>query len=135
MSKLKVLIVEDEIIIAWNLKQTLELWENEVLPIAASAEKAVEQARTGAPDLILMDMALKGNKTGIDAAMDIRQFSQVPIIFLTGNTHLASDPRVQAARAQGMYAKPPSERQLREMLEIGRRKGGRGSGLLVVSEN
>ena len=125
MSKLKVLIVEDEIIIAWNLKQTLELWEIEVLPIAASAEKAVEQARTGAPDLILMDMVLKGDKTGINAAMEIRRFSQVPIIFLTGNSHLLSDPRIQAAQAQGMYAKPPSEDQLREMLEIARKTRGR----------
>lgn len=124
MNKLRVLIVEDEMIIAWDLKHTLERLENEVLPIAAAAEKAIEQARTGSPDLILMDIALLGEKTGIDAAMEIRHFSQVPVFYLTGNSHLMSDPRIQATHAQGMYAKPPSERQILEMLDIARKMGG-----------
>jgi CheY-like chemotaxis protein len=118
MSKLKVLIVEDEMIIAWNLKRILERMENEVLPIAASAEKAVEQARTGEPDLVLMDIALKGEKTGIDAAMEIRRFSQVPIVYLTGNNQRMSDPLILATRSQGIFTKPPLEPQLREMLDI-----------------
>jgi CheY-like chemotaxis protein len=122
MSKVKVLIVEDEIIVAWDLKQIFERLGSEVLPIAASAEQAVEQTRTGAPDLILMDITLKGDKTGIAAAAEIRQFSQVPIIYLTGNTRLMGDPAIHATLAQGFYAKPHSEPQLREMLKIARKK-------------
>ena len=122
MSKVKVLIVEDEMIVAWDLKATFERLGNEVLPIAAGAEQAVKQTRTEAPDLILMDITLKGTKTGIDAAMEIRQFSQAPIIYLTGNAHLVGDPGIHATLAQGFYVKPHSERQLREMLKIARKK-------------
>ena len=118
MNKLKVLIVEDELIIAWDLKRTIEGLEHEVLSIASSAEAAVDTAKSKDPDMILMDISLKGKRTGIDAAMEIRGFSQASIFFLTGNTHLFDDPAILASRAQGMYAKPPSEAQLREMLEI-----------------
>jgi CheY-like chemotaxis protein len=120
VSKPKVLIVEDEVIIAWSLRRMLESLESEVVSIAANADKAVEEARAAAPDLILMDIALKGKKTGIDAAMEIRRFSRVPIIFLTGNTHLVDDPSITATEAQGMYAKPPTGAQLLEMLAIAR---------------
>ncbi len=118
MAKLKVLIVEDEMIIAWDLKRTIERLEHEVLSIASSADEAVEQAKASGPDLILMDIALKGKKTGIDAAMEIRGFSQATLFYLTGNTHLVGDTTIKATRAHGSYAKPPSESQLREMLEI-----------------
>ena len=124
MIKLKVLIVEDEMIIAWDLKRIIEHLEHEVLSIASSAEVAVDLAKTNGPDLILMDISLRGTRTGIDAAKEIRGFSQVPIFYLTGNSHLLGDPAILASRTQGMYAKPPSESQLREMLEIARVAGG-----------
>jgi CheY-like chemotaxis protein len=57
MSKGGIPSIEDEIIIAWDLKHTFERLDNEVLPITNSAAAAVEQARKGAPDLILMDIA------------------------------------------------------------------------------
>ena len=120
MNKLKVLIVEDEVIIAWDLKRTIEKLEGGVVDIAASADKAVEHARVHAPDLILMDIGLKGQRTGIDAAVEIRSFSKAPIIFLTGNTHLVDDALIESIRAQGLYSKPPSRPQLMEMLNIAR---------------
>jgi DNA-binding NarL/FixJ family response regulator len=112
-----VLIVEDESIIAWDLKRKLERLEAEVVAIADTAETAIAQAKLGSPDLILMDISLKGIKTGIDAAMEIRRFSAASIVYLTGNTHLADDPEVMATRAQGMYSKPPSEAQIKAMLQ------------------
>jgi CheY-like chemotaxis protein len=121
MRKLRVLIVEDETIIAWDLKRTLEALENEVLPIAAAAERAVELARENAPDLILMDVILKGEKSGIDAAREIRTFSQKPIVFLTGNTPILNDSLLRETQAQGVFGKPTSERQLQEMLKTARR--------------
>jgi CheY-like chemotaxis protein len=126
MNGLRVLIVEDEVIIAWDLRETLERLGNEVLPIAAAAGKAVEQARAAAPDLILMDITLRGERTGIDAALEIREFSDVPIFYVTGNSHLLHDLQMIRTHAQGVYAKPPSEDQIQEMLEIARRTGGRG---------
>lgn len=116
MKKLRVLIVEDETIIAWDLRRTIEKLGCEVSSIASDADTAVASARADNPDLILMDITLRGVKTGIDAALEIRRFSAVPLVYLTGNTHLANDPGIVASRAQGMYSKPPSMDQLSQML-------------------
>jgi len=120
MSKPRVLIVEDEIIIAWDLKRTLERLGNDVVAIASTAATAVDIARSSRPDLILMDIILKGSRTGIDAALEIRRFSDVPIVYLTGNAHLMNDPAILASRAQGVFSKPPSEEHLLQMLASAR---------------
>ncbi len=83
MKKLEVLIVEDEIVIARDLKRIVELEGALVVSIAARG---------------------------------IRAFSQAPIVYLTGNDHRVSDACVEERHPQGMYAKPPSEAQVREML-------------------
>ena len=120
MRKPRVLIVEDETIIAWDLRRTIERLGGEVSSVASDADAAVACARADHPDLILMDITLRGSRTGIDAALDIRGFSAVPLVYLTGNTHLANDPEILATRAQGMYSKPPSLEQLRQMLASAR---------------
>jgi CheY-like chemotaxis protein len=114
---MKILIVEDEAIIALNLKRTLESLGHQVLPVAASMEKAVENARNGKPDLILMDILLKGEGTGIDAAYEIRRFSKVPIMFLTGNAFPLTDVEVEETKPCGIYSKPLSMKDLTSMLK------------------
>lgn len=116
MSRPKVLIVEDEGIIAWDLKRRVQRLDAEVIAVVDTADRAVERARADAPDLILMDITLKGEKTGIEAATEIRRFSETAIVYLTGNSHLADDPAVVASRAQGMFSKPPSDAQILAML-------------------
>ncbi|PKL09628.1 MAG: response regulator [Spirochaetae bacterium HGW-Spirochaetae-7] len=123
MKKLRILIVEDETIIAWDLRRTIERLGSEVCSVAADADAAVACARADSPDLILMDIKLRGVRTGIDAALEIRRFSEVPLVYLTGNAHLANDPEIVATRAQGMYSKPPSQDQLIQMLAIARAPG------------
>ncbi len=116
MSRPKVLIVEDEGIIAWDLKRRVQRLDADVIAVVDTADRAVERARADAPDLILMDITLKGEKTGIEAATEIRRFSETAIVYLTGNSHLADDPAVVASRAQGMFSKPPSDAQILKML-------------------
>jgi CheY-like chemotaxis protein len=116
VSRPKVLIVEDEGIIAWDLKRRVQRLDADVIAVVDTADRAVERARADAPDLILMDITLKGEKTGIEAATEIRRFSETAIVYLTGNSHLADDPAVVASRAQGMFSKPPSDAQILKML-------------------
>ncbi len=116
MKKLRVLIVEDETIIALDLKQTLEEMGHDPLPVASTARQAVETARAADPDVILMDIVLKGDRSGIEAAREIRAFCEKPIIFLTGNSHTLSEDLVRDTRAQGVFAKPTTEWQIRNML-------------------
>lgn len=78
-----ILIVEDELIAAESLKLDLERKGYTIAGIADSGEKAVEMARHTRPDLILMDIMLKGHIDGIQASQMIRQDCEVPIIYIT----------------------------------------------------
>jgi DNA-binding NarL/FixJ family response regulator len=81
--KTKILIVEDEIIIAHDLKQILSHENYEVCGIAESYEEAVKIFCREHPQIILCDIYLKGEKTGIDFANKINALNNVPIVFIT----------------------------------------------------
>ena len=115
---MKISVVEDELIIAWNLGLTLERMGHEVLAIVSTAEKAVQQARSENPNLILMDIRLKGAATGIDAAIEIRKYSDVPIVYLTGNEHLLSGEQIAATKPLGVFSKPLTDRNLLKIIEM-----------------
>jgi CheY-like chemotaxis protein len=80
----RLFIVEDQIIVAEDLAQRLERNGFEVAGIASSGHEAVEQIRDVQPDLILMDVRIRGELNGIEVAIIIQSFARVPIIFLTG---------------------------------------------------
>lgn len=88
-----ILIVEDNVIIAEDLKQTLLEAGYNVTGIAMTADAAVKKAGELKPDLIIMDIKLEGDKTGFDAATEIRSFSRVPIIFQSAYTFSAPDKK------------------------------------------
>jgi DNA-binding response OmpR family regulator len=82
--KQHLLIVEDDLVMGMELREFLEEEYEVVSPIPSTGEEAVEAVRTKKPDLVLMDIKLKGDIDGIEASRRIRQFSDIPIIFLTG---------------------------------------------------
>ncbi|MCA1758650.1 MAG: response regulator, partial [Bacteroidales bacterium] len=81
-SKYKILIVEDEILVATDIQESLESLGYTVQGIADTGLKAIEAVENKLPDLILMDINLKGEMTGIEAAKIISKESDVPIIYL-----------------------------------------------------
>ncbi len=90
MNQPKVIIVEDEHIIALDLKLTLMKNGYEVLDIVHSGEKAIEKIQLMKPDLILMDIQLQGELSGIEAAFEINKLNTVNIVFMTGNADLVN---------------------------------------------
>ena len=80
-----ILLVEDNVIVAFDIKQRLQQLGYQVLDIIASGEEAVEAVARQAPSLILMDIFLDGEMDGIEAAQAILRNAQIPIIFLTGH--------------------------------------------------
>lgn len=86
--KKKVLIVEDDLILNLLYESYMEKLNFETEGELVYGKTAVEYARQLNPDLILMDIALEGEMDGIDAMLEIREFSRVPVIYITGN----SDP-------------------------------------------
>ena len=119
MDKPAILIVEDETIIAIDIQTKLRKLNYDVVDIMTSGEEAIELLKTTKPDLILMDIMLRGDMTGIDAAHVINQEYQIPIIFLTAYTDANTVEKVKAVEPAGYLAKPLDDIfELRGMIEI-----------------
>lgn len=84
MAKAKIMIVEDEAIVALNMKSELSDMDYEICKLVTSGEDAVKNVEHEKPDVILMDIILNGKISGIEAAREIRSRHNIPIIFLTG---------------------------------------------------
>lgn len=83
MQNLKVLIVEDDLIIAESLKIMLESMGYEVVAMYTSGRETLENFSPGFADIILMDIQLKGKLDGVDTSIEIRKMSTAPVIFIT----------------------------------------------------
>ena len=83
MNKTNILIVEDEAIVAKDIQQSLKKAGYNVVGVASTGEKAIELANEKKPDLVLMDIMLKGPMSGIEAAEEIRLALNIPVVFLT----------------------------------------------------
>ena len=84
MHVVKLLIVEDQFLIAELLQMNLKLAGYQVCELVGTGEEAIQQAEKERPDFILMDIHLPGKIDGIEAAQEISQRFQIPIIFMTG---------------------------------------------------
>ncbi|PKL18594.1 MAG: hypothetical protein CVV49_05230 [Spirochaetae bacterium HGW-Spirochaetae-5] len=117
-SKKKILIVEDQLIIAMDLKQTLEVLGYGVIGIAGSADECFLYFEKERPDLILMDIMLSGSIDGISAAEVIHKDFDVPIIYLTAHSDDNSLLRANLTGPYGYIVKPIEERDLYTAIEI-----------------
>ena len=115
--KYKILIVEDEAIVAIDLEMKLQSQGYANVNIAYSGEDAVKFAKLNNPNLILMDIKLGGNIDGIEAAKQILEFSQIPIIYITGNSDYVSDDRLLATQPVEVFIKPVAAWKLFEVIE------------------
>ncbi|MBD2355764.1 response regulator [Tolypothrix sp. FACHB-123] len=107
-----ILIVEDEWVIALDIKQHLQKLGYSVSGTANSAEKALELVATTKPALVLMDIYLQGDKSGIEAAEQIRQQFQIPVVFLTAHADEATLTQAIATHPYGYIVKPFEEQDL-----------------------
>lgn len=112
-----ILIVEDESIIAFNLQEVLESLDYSVPAIADSGERAIRQAAELRPNLVLMDIRIKGDIDGIQAAEQIWQRFQIPVIYVTGHSDQATVERARLTAPFGYLLKPIKERELYVAIE------------------
>jgi diguanylate cyclase (GGDEF)-like protein/PAS domain S-box-containing protein len=118
VTPVRVLIVEDEALIAEELRERLTRLGMTVVGVADSAESAVQAAAHGRPDLVLMDIRLHGERDGIDTAREIRQ-RDVPVVFLTAHSDRATVERAKQVAPFGYLLKPFKERELVVAIEMG----------------
>jgi signal transduction histidine kinase len=118
MNQKTILIVEDEVIIGMDIRRTLMKLGYEVPNIIANAEKAIKESEKKQPDLILMDIMLKGKMDGISAAEIIRNKFQIPVVYLTAHTDTSTLERAKKTQPFGYIVKPFEERELHTTVEI-----------------
>jgi len=114
---LKILVVEDEKVIALNVRESLESLGYIVPAIADSGEKAIEKAIQFHPDLVLMDIRLKGNMDGIQAAEQIWNSLSIPVIYVTGHSDKSTLERAKITAPFGYILKPVKEQELYVAIE------------------
>jgi CheY-like chemotaxis protein len=114
---IKVMVVEDEYIIALDLKDRLSRLGYIVPTIATSGKEAVQLARKDKPDLILMDIMLRGEIDGVQAAKSIREKDDVPVLFVSSFSDINSVKRAQKVSPYGYLVKPFTETELKTGVE------------------
>jgi CheY-like chemotaxis protein len=114
----KILIVEDETIVALDIKRRLEKLGYQVTGLAAKAKQVLELVEHDQPDIILMDIHLNDTLDGIDIANLINQKYRIPVIFVTAYSEDSTMSRASQARPYGYLLKPFSERDLYAVIRI-----------------
>lgn len=118
VTKARILVVEDELIIAMGLQKRLQALGYTVSDVVSSGEDAVVNAITMQPDLVLMDIGLSGEITGIEAAERIRLEVDIPVIYLTAYADPDSLRRAKITEPFGYIIKPYEDRDLHSTIEM-----------------
>ena len=114
----RVLVVEDEAIVALNLQTQLERLGYQVVDVVGSGDAAVRRARALRPDVVLMDIELEGEMDGVDAATEIRSSLDIPLVYITAYADDATLQRAKLTEPFGYIIKPFDERTLRTNIEM-----------------
>lgn len=118
MSKTNVLVVEDESIVSKDIQQSLKKLGYNVVGAASTGEKAVELALETKPDIVLMDIMLKGEMNGIQAADEIRSKINIPVIYLTAYADEGTLSRAKVTEPYGYIIKPFKEIDIHTSIEM-----------------
>jgi len=113
-----VLIVEDEILIADELSERLSNLGFLVIDAVDSAEEGIEIAVNERPSLVLMDIRLRGRKDGVEAAQEIREQVDVPIVFLTAYSDRQTVERAKRTEHDGFILKPFEKDELQSTIAV-----------------
>jgi len=128
MKRPRIMIVEDEWIIANDIKNCLVDLGYMVTSIVSTGQDAVSAAAADQPDLILMDIMLRGEMNGIDAAREIRKKQRLPIIYLTAYDNQYLVEQAKQTENYGYLLKPFKDRELHIAIDLALHKASKESG-------
>jgi CheY-like chemotaxis protein len=113
----RILIVEDERLIALDLQRRLTRLGYSVVALAASGVEAIQKALALHPDVVLMDIRLQGDMDGVEAAQQIQASAAIPVVFMTAYVDEETHQRVRATSRWGCLYKPFTPHQVQSTLE------------------
>lgn len=117
-SRARVMIVDDEILVAEDLKERLSSLGYEVTAVVGTGADAVTKAQETTPDIILMDIQLKGDMDGIEAAHEIKERFDISVVYLTAYSDQVTLDRAKVTTPFGYLIKPFAERELHSTIEM-----------------
>ena len=117
MTRKKILIVEDEVITAMSLQHLLEHWGCGKCEQVSSGKEAIEKAMSEKPDIVLIDINLRGETNGIEVAKQLQARFCVPIIFITGYSDEETIKEAKKIKPVGYFVKPLDFNKLRLTIE------------------
>lgn len=112
MIQSNILIVEDDMIIAMDIQERLESFGDSVPTIVTTGEEAISKTPELKPDLIIMDIGLKGSMNGIETVEKIRENFKIPVIYLTGNSDLLKQTNI----TDPCIVKPFEDEELKRLI-------------------
>lgn len=112
-----VLIVEDELFVAWHIEDLVQSLDHHVCGLTARGEEALQAVQSLAPDLVLMDINLGGELDGVETARRLRQIDPIPVIFITAYSDSKTAERVrEAVPSATILHKPVTAEALRKAI-------------------
>ncbi|MBN1889395.1 MAG: GAF domain-containing protein [Thermoflexales bacterium] len=118
MAKTRILVVEDDGVIAMHIRDCLDVLGYELAGIVIAGEDVVQQVAETQPNLVLMDIRLKGQMNGIEAADQVRASFDIPIVYLTAYADETTVLQATATNPYGYVLKPFEDRELRVAIEV-----------------
>jgi CheY-like chemotaxis protein len=112
----KILVVEDDHILSLVQVKFIQKMGFEVVGSVTNGPDAVEAVRTLLPDLVIMDVRIDGEMDGVQAMLEIQKFSDVPVIYSTGNSESAIMERAKETNIKGFFVKPINYNELETMI-------------------
>src|SRR5947207_3087351 len=118
MTNGRILVVEDESVVATDIEDSLRNLGYEIVATVQSGEEAMKEAEKGRPDLVLMDIRLKGSIDGVTAAAFVHESLHIPVVFLTAYADEKTLQRAKITEPYGYILKPFEEAELRAVLGV-----------------
>ena len=118
MSKIKILIIEDELIIAESMKEMLQELEYDVIGTACDTDEVNEVLAKELPDIVLIDIQLRNGDDGIELAKSVKDKYKLPIIFITSHSDKQTVEKAKEAQPEGYIVKPFEKSDLYTSIEI-----------------
>lgn len=112
-----IMVVEDEGVVSIDIRNMLQKAGYSIAAVAFKGEEAILKAEQSAPDLILMDIGLKGELDGIETAKKIRDRLPIPVVFLTGFADDVTMAKAQEVNPSGFILKPINEAELNDIVD------------------
>jgi len=135
MANARIMVVEDNNIVVMELRDRLQNLGYAIAAVAPYGEEAIEKAAETRPDLVLMNIRLRGDIDGIEAAKEIRERFDIPVVYLTALTDQDTVRRAEMTEPYGYIIKPFGERELQASIEaalyqheVGRKLEEKGEG-------